>query len=179
MISLPKDIKNSLQKLGLKKGMSVMQFGVEMRGHIASELQGIVGDSGKVYAVDVLPDSLLSIRKFCSDRCYHHVEPIHADFEKFKGVPLPNNSIDCIIIIHAMWRTQNLENTLNEAKRLLKSGGKLFIMDWQEDTKHPIGQLSPQKLNALAAQRHCAASGCKVIERIIFNKHHWGYLLTF
>lgn len=179
MINLPKDIKNSFNKIGLKKGMTIIQFGVEMRGHIASELQERVGETGKVYAVDVLPDSLLSIRKFCSDRCFHSVETVVGDYERPKGVPLDGGIADFVIIIHAMWRTQNVDNTLAEAKRLLKPGGHCYIMDWQEDTKSHIGQLAVKRLNHLAAQRHCAVSGCTEIERIIFNDHHWGFLLTF
>jgi ubiquinone/menaquinone biosynthesis C-methylase UbiE len=179
MISLPKDIRQVLQKTGIKKGMTVIQFGVEMRGHIVSEIQKMVGEKGKVYAIDVLPASLLSIRKFCSDRCMHHVEPVLANYEKIQGVPLPDACADLVIMIHSVWRTADLQSTLAEANRLLKPGGQLLIMDWQSDTRHPIGLLSPNKLSSLSAQRHCAASGCHQIERLIFNENHWAYLLKF
>lgn len=179
MIGIPKDVKDALVHLGLTSGDEVIQFGAQRRGHIAHALAQKVGEKGSVKIVDVIPDELHAVHTFFASRGMHWVDVVQGDFVQKNGVPLPSVSADAIVVVHTVWRHPRHEDVLAEARRLLKPGGKILFLDWQKNTRDPVGVRVNGHLDVLEAQRLCIQSGCERVERILNNERHWGFVMSF
>lgn len=179
MIGLPKDLKDALVYLDIQPGMHVVQFGAQRRGHIADALSKEVGARGKVTVVDVVLDELRAIEMFFASRGVHWVDVAHGDFVKLKGTSIANESVDRVLVVHTAWRHPNHEEVLAEARRILKPGGKILFLDWQKQTKDPLGVQVNGHLDMLEAQRLCIRSGCERVERVLNNDKHWAFVMNF
>lgn len=51
-----------------------------------------------------------------------------------EAVNLPDHSVDKAIISLVLHEVPNLDKAINEAKRILKSGGQLLIVEWEKVT---------------------------------------------
>jgi ubiquinone/menaquinone biosynthesis C-methylase UbiE len=179
MIGIPKDLKDALSRLDVASGMHVIQFGAQRRGHVAHMIAQKVGEKGRVSIVDVIPDELHAMHTFFAAQKMHWVDVVHGDFVEKDGVPMPAHSADRIVVVHTAWRHPRHEDVLAEARRLLKPGGKILFLDWQKNTRDPLGSRVNGHLDVLEAQRLCIQSGCERVERILNNERHWGFVMSF
>ncbi|KAJ1303027.1 hypothetical protein OPQ81_011228 [Rhizoctonia solani] len=97
---------------------------------------GKVGDSGKVYGVDMSEDMLAVAKKNIQARNLANVELIHSSIH---SLPIASNSVDCIIsnCVLNLVPGDEKQVTLQEAYRILKQGGRLAISDILEKKPMP------------------------------------------
>ncbi|MCU0653431.1 MAG: methyltransferase domain-containing protein [Candidatus Pacebacteria bacterium] len=99
-------------------------------------------ENGKVYAVDLLDEPVSALKSKARGRNLKNIEIVKSDVEK-TIVRLLANSLDLVLITNLLFQVRDKKSVLAEAARVLKSGGKLLIVDWSERT-----DLGPaQKLN--------------------------------
>lgn len=179
MVGLPKEIKDAINHLDIQEGMHVIQFGLQRRAHVAHEIAKRVGKEGRVSLVDVLTEDLQAVERQLASQNIHWAHAVEGDFVEINGVPLESNTADRVIIVHTAWRHPSHEQVIQEARRLLKPNGKILFLDWQKETKHPLGKHTHGHLDMLAAQRLCVQSGCQKVERVVNNHDHWGFVMNF
>lgn len=121
-------LKNVLQ-MGLREGMKVGDFGAGS-GHYALAAAKIVGDTGRVYAIDVQEDILVRLRDEAKRRGVKNLETIWADFERAGGTLLKDGALDAVILSNTLFQLERKKDAIAEIKRVLKSGGKLLVVDW-------------------------------------------------
>ncbi len=120
--------ENVLQ-LGLREGMKVGDFGAGS-GHYARAVAAAVGMTGKVYAIDIQEDVLKHLKLNTHERHQGTIETLWGDMEKLGGTHLRDASLDAIILANTLFQVENRFGCLGEIKRVLKSGGKLMVIDW-------------------------------------------------
>lgn len=179
MIGIPKDVQEALSHLDLTPGMHVVQFGAQRRGHIAHAVAQRVGAKGGVSVVDVIPEELHAMHTFFASHGMPWVDVVQGDFVIAGGVPLKSGTADCVIVVHTAWRHPSHEEVIAEARRLVKPGGKILFLDWQKNTRDPLGARVNGHLDVLEAQRLCIQSGCERVERVLNNERHWGFVMSF
>jgi ubiquinone/menaquinone biosynthesis C-methylase UbiE len=129
------DPQKNIAELGIGNGMKVVDLGAGS-GFYAIEAAKKVGPSGRVYAVDVQKDLLDKVKNGAGVAGLHNIEVVWGNIEKLGGTKLREAIADRVIISNTLFQIApaDRENLALETKRLLKSGGKLLLVDWDKDS---------------------------------------------
>lgn len=116
----------------IKPGQKVADFGCGP-GYFSLPAAEAVGEGGMVYAFDVLPSALEAIAGRVKIKNIDNVIAKRVNLEKESGTGLENDSVDWVILKDVLFQNKNKKSILKEAKRILKSGGNVLIMEWNEN----------------------------------------------
>ncbi|OGO24583.1 MAG: hypothetical protein A2Z28_07235 [Chloroflexi bacterium RBG_16_51_9] len=147
------DAKTVLKTIGLKAGDVFLDAG-SGSGYLSLAASEIVGEKGKVYAVDIDEPSIDILKKEISDRKIKNIESIVADMTD--KTPLATHSIDiCLManVLHGFVENQETTGVMIEITRVLKFGGTLAIVEFKKTRDIPGPplnvKLSPQQVAAV------------------------------
>lgn len=123
--------ENILKEAGLKRGAWVADFGCGA-GAWTIPAAIMVGNCGKVYALDIL-NHMLEITGSKAQRLgLKNIKLIRTDLERFPLQEIKSASCDLVIISNILFQLKNKKNFLKNAKRVIKKSGHLLIIDWQK-----------------------------------------------
>ncbi len=120
-----------LDQLDMLANASVADFGCGS-GFFSLAFARAVGEKGVVYALDILPSSLEAVSSRAKALGLKNVVAKRANLEREGGSGLPDGSLDWVILKDVLFQNRNKPIMLWEAYRVLKPGGFLFIMEWNE-----------------------------------------------
>ena len=164
----PKKILND--NLQLNRRMVAADFGCGS-GEWAMALSSILED-GKVYAIDLLEEPLSALRGKLKNKNIQNVEIVKADVEKTISRLLAN-SLDLVLMTNLLFQVKDKKEIFSEAYRVLKSGGKILIIDWLESAKiGPAEKISDKVIKNLAK-----SLGFKIINEFNAGNFHFGLIL--
>ena len=105
---------------------------------------------GKVYAVDILEEPLSALKSKAEIQKVYNIETINSNVEK--GIKLPDLSCDLVLLTNLLFQVDDKKRVLTEAKRVLKKGGKILVVDWlPEALQGPReGRVSPDEVKKIA-----------------------------
>ena len=126
-------------RIGLGRGMRVADFGCGRTGHFVFTAARTVEDIGVVYAVDILKEVLENMRSRMRTEGFSNVQIVWSDVEAVGKTPIPAGSLDVCFFVNVLSQLKNQVSALAEAKRLLKNGGQVVVVDWRKK----IGPLGP------------------------------------
>jgi ubiquinone/menaquinone biosynthesis C-methylase UbiE len=116
--------KNILKEVGIKPGFRVLDYGCGP-GSYTVPLAGLVGESGKVYALDIHPLAIRKVKGIASKRQLANVETILSDCQ----TGLPDNSLDVVLLYDIFHHLSDPDRILKELHRVLKPDGVLSFSD--------------------------------------------------
>ena len=136
--------KKTLATLGLKKGMSVADFGCGY-GTFAIAAAEIVGKSGKVYAIDMDPKMLRAVSERASKKRLKNVTPILADISTMKKWREP--LVDFLLLANIIHGTKSKVRLLKAARDTLRLNGIIAILNWnvEKTPRGPPMRMRPTK----------------------------------
>ena len=114
--SLPR--KNILKEVGIKPGFYVLDYGCGPGSYIIP-LAELVGESGKIYALDIHPLAIQKVKDIASKKQLTNVETILSDCQ----TGLPDNALDAVLLYDAFHHLSAPEAVLKELHRVLKPAG--------------------------------------------------------
>lgn len=168
--------QDNVLQLGLREGMKVADLGTGT-GHYARAAAGVVGHSGRVYAVDVHEDVLKHLKLNSHVHHQHIIETIWGDVEKVGGTHLRDQSIDAAILANILFQIENRFGLLNEIRRILKPGGKLLVVDWAGG----YGGMGPADHHVVSehdAEAFFITGGFHKVKSFRAGPHHYGIVFT-
>ena len=168
--------RENVLQLSLREGMKVGDFGAGS-GHYARAAAAIVGYSGKVYAIDVQEDVLKHLKINTHERHHSIIETIWGDIEKSGGTRLRDASLDAIILANTLFQTKDRAGLLAEMKRVIKSGGKLLVVDWA-GSYGGIGPLPEHVVTERDAEEFFIKNGFYKEKSFRAGPHHYGIIFT-
>jgi ubiquinone/menaquinone biosynthesis C-methylase UbiE len=118
-------------------------------GYLSIPIADWLGAPGIVYAVD-LQLEMLEILKKKLHRGKKNLCKIELLQGKADCVPLPNRSADLVLLANLWHELDSPEAALREARRLLRPGGKLAILDWRADFSAPPGPPQEHRISDVA-----------------------------
>jgi len=113
-----------LEEIGIEPGFHVLDYGCGPGSYIVP-LAEFVGESGKIYALDIHPLAIQSVKGIASNRQLTNVEAIHSDCK----TGLPDNSVDVVLLYDILHDLDEPDGVLEELHRVLKPSGILSFSD--------------------------------------------------
>ena len=113
-----------LEEVGIEPGFHVLDYGCGPGSYIVP-LVGLVGKSGRIYAVDIHPLAIQSVKGIASRRQLTNVETICSDCK----TGLPDHSVDVVLLYDILHDLDEPDGVLEELHRVLKPSGILSLSD--------------------------------------------------
>lgn len=157
------------QQLQLRRDTIAADFGCGS-GEWALALAKIL-DHGKVWAVDLLEEPLSAARSRAKIAGLQNIEFVKGDIEKL--VPrLPADALDLVLMTNLLFQVGDIGAVFGEAKRVLKAGGKVLVVDWKGGVRvGPAEKLPPEKAKEVAAR-----AGFELIGEFDAGNFHYGLI---
>lgn len=166
--------KNLIQ-FGISEGMYIADFGAG-NGYYAFLLARKVGDSGRVYCIDIQGDILKKILREAEEQNLQNIEIITSDVEKEKGSTLPANSVDVVLIANTFFQIDHKDKVAHEAHRILKTKGRLLFIEWA-DSFAGMGPHKDHVIKKEEALKIFKDAGFVLDREIDAGEHHYGLVL--
>lgn len=125
------DPDSIIMQAGIEKGNAIADFGCGP-GFFSIPLAKAVGEEGRVFALDVLPQALETVKSKMRNSAVANIVTIRANIEKEKGSKLQEASMDWVILKDVLFQNQNKNIIVAETNRVLKPGGKVVVVEWNE-----------------------------------------------
>ena len=131
--------------------------------------------SGRVYAIDVQEEVLSALKTKVEMEKINNIKVVKADLEQSLGSSIQNNLLDLILMTNLLFQVKDKKGILGEAKRILRSGGRLVLVDWKPDS--PFGP-QDNRLSLSEAKEMAQALGLTAEKELNVGAYHWGLILA-
>lgn len=132
---------NILKEVGIKPGFHVLDFGCGPGSYIIP-LAELVGESGKVYALDIHPLAIQRVQDIASKKQLTNVETILSDCQ----TGLPDNTLDAVLLYDIFHNLSDPDGVLEELHRVLKPDGILSFSDHHMKEKEIVAEIIKDQL---------------------------------
>lgn len=116
--------ENILQEVIIEPGFYILDYGCGP-GSYSIAASKLVGDTGKVYALDIHPLAIKHLQEIASKKGLSNIEVIQSDCE----TGLPDCSVDLILLYDVFHHLDYSYEILKELSRILKPNGILSFSD--------------------------------------------------
>ena len=120
----------TLEPLQLKQGMDAAELGCGGHGHFVFPMAKLVGQSGRIYAVDIRKPALNLIERQAQLEKISQIVPIWSDIEEVGATDILPSSLQRATLLNTLHQVKNQLGALREARRLLADEGLLLVVDW-------------------------------------------------
>jgi len=116
-----------IKAIELKRGQNIADIGAG-GGYFSLRFAKIVGNEGKVYAVDTNPKFLQFIKNIANEKKLNNIITILAN----KKLNLPEEKLDFIFMRNITHHISNRVEYFKGLKRFLKPSGKVIIIEYRK-----------------------------------------------
>lgn len=157
---------------GLSMGQTVVDLGAGS-GFYATAAAKLTGDTGNIYVVDVMDSALDHVSAEARLRGYRSIKTIRADLEKDDVSEVPTGCADMVVLANVIHQLNNRKSLFALAYRMLKTGGKLVVVDWNTFPS-PIGPSISSRVDEGEVSQTAAHSSFKPAGKLTTDKYHYG-----
>jgi ubiquinone/menaquinone biosynthesis C-methylase UbiE len=160
-----------LSHIGLRPGMTFADIGCG-GGFFAVPAARMVGKKGKVYGVDANPASIAALEE---QAAAEGLTNLSLTVARAEDAVVCERCADFVFFGIALHDFQDPSQVLENARRIIKPGGKLIDLDWKKEGI-PLGPPAHIKFDEAKASRLIEAAGFKVATVADSGLYH--YLIT-
>ena len=111
-----------LSEIDIKRGFVILDYGCGP-GSYSVVAARLVGETGKVYALDIHPLAIEKVKTAASKKGLTNVETIQSD----GATGLDSESVDVVLLCDILHHLSERDAVLKELYRVLKPKGKVFL----------------------------------------------------
>lgn len=153
---------------------SVADFGAGS-GFLSKAAAALV-PQGSVFAIEIHREIVARLARDAEEAHLSNLHPLWGDIELSGGTRLDNESVNFVVISNVLFHLDDKIGCINEAKRILKPGGRLLLVDWSESFGG-IGPAPQAVVSKQMAEELCARAGfTKVSDTLPGGDHHYALL---
>lgn len=168
--------EDNIAMLGLHEGLVVADLG-SGTGAYTILLARKVGETGRVYAVEVQKEFLSNIKTLAAENGLKNIEVIWGDIERPGGTKIKDDSVDAVVVSNVLFQAEDKPGLVREAKRILKTGGKLLFIDWSASFKG-MGPTESMIIPKDIARDLFKKEGFVLTKDFQTGDHHYGLLMV-
>lgn len=164
-----------LLEAGLKPGMQVADLGCG-NGFFTLPAAAIAGDAGRVWAVDVLEESLSKIMSLARISGRKNIRTLCYDLDSASPSSIEPLSCDFAIIGKVLPQLTQPQNFIREIYRALKTGAWVLLVEWKKE-RTPLGPPYESRISTENAKQHFVKQGFKFARELAADNYHYALLL--
>lgn len=168
------DPRHNIEQLGISDGAVIADLGAGS-GFYTIEAARAVLPTGRVYAVDVQKDLLERLKKEAQRQHLSNIEVLSGNLETLGGSKVRESSCDVCIASNILFMLDDKKTFLLEAKRILKSHGRLLLIDWSASFSG-MGPHADHVVYKDDAQKMALGIGFVFEKEIHAGTHHYGII---
>jgi SAM-dependent methyltransferase len=161
-----------MKALALRPGEVVADIGAGS-GYFTLRFARAVGDTGRVYAVDISPDMIRHVNRRVRDAGVRNVVSVLADPD---DPLLPDASVDRFVIVDTWHHVEDQAKYLALMKRMLRPGGQVVHIDFQK-RELPLGPPLEMKIAREDLVKQMEGAGFRLAAEHMFLPYQ--YFLVF
>jgi ubiquinone/menaquinone biosynthesis C-methylase UbiE len=123
-----------------------------------------------------MEQALESVRSRAKIQGLFNIETRRCNLENPSGSGLIINSIDLVVLANILFQSSKKLDIIKEAKRVLKKGGEMVIIDWQPDK--PMGPPKDLIASQDTIKKMAQAEGLIFKKEITVDVYHWGMIFS-
>jgi ubiquinone/menaquinone biosynthesis C-methylase UbiE len=136
-----------LEKLNLNKKMVAADFGCGSGGWAIPLAKKIKW----VFAIDIQQEPLSALRSRMRMEKVFNIDPLKGNVEG--KTTLISESCDLVLMTNLLFQVDEIKKVFEEAKRVLKKGGEILVVDWKESAEvGPEKRVSVEKVKEVAKE---------------------------
>ncbi len=117
------NIQRDLKKIPVKEGMVIVDYGCGP-GRYTIPIAKLVGPKGKVFAVDIQPLAIKTIKEKAARESLTNIEAVLVDSY---DTGIQGSSIDLVLLLDTLHMINDRQALFRELHRLLKPDGLIFM----------------------------------------------------
>lgn len=148
---------NIVKEVGIEPGFHVLDYGCGPGSYIVP-LAKLVGESGKIYALDIHPLAIQMVQDIAARKGLRNIETVHSDC----ATGLENGAIDVVLLYDTYHDVTNPDGVLEELHRVLKPDSVLSLTDHHMKEDEILSQITRNNLFVLSRKGKKTYSFSKV-----------------
>ncbi len=168
--------QSNIEHLNLNHGMKVADIGTGS-GVYAFLASKLVGENGKVYAVDIQHELLSKLRTESKRQNIHNIDFVWGDAEEKAGLKIKDATVDVAIVSNVLFQVEDKRGMIFEAARLLKPTGKILVIDWT-DSFGGLGPMPNDVFSKEEARSLLTEAGLSFLKEFDAGAHHYGFIFV-
>jgi len=172
------DPENILKDAGLHKGDTFLDAG-SGDGYFSVAASSVVGESGKVYAVDIFREAIERLEHEIAQKHIHNITTFVSDIAD--GVPIEDKSVDMALmadVLHGFVTSKEVDDSLREIARTIKEKGKLLVVDFKK-MQPPPGPPMSIRMTQEEVESVIGSYGFKMERAREVSPYHYGVVFVF
>ncbi len=165
-----------IDKIVVNNNDKIADLGCGSFGYFVFPLAKRIGKHGKVYAVDIIKNNLESIKNMARTDNLTQIETIWSNLEVYNGTKIQSESLDAILLVGLLHQSDKHLDILKESVRMLKTGGRLLIVEWNEDD-FVFGNNDVKRISQNKIKEDLAQFSLTMKEEFVAGEYHYGLLL--
>lgn len=161
-----------IEALALREGEAVADIGAGS-GYFTLRFAHHVGETGRVYGVDIDPQMIRHLNRRVRDAGLRNVHTILAEPD---DPLLPDRSVDRFVVVDTWHHIEDQAKYLGLMKKMLKPGGQVVMIDFQKK-ELPVGPRVSMKIAREDLIRQLEANGFRLAKEHTFLPYQ--YFLVF
>lgn len=158
-----------VRALAVRAGDTIADIGAGT-GYFSIPLAAAAGAQGKVYAVDAQSEMLAHLRQKLRDDAVSNIELVHAEGD---ATGLPDAGCNLVFLANVWHEFPDRAAVSREAKRILKAGGRIAILDWRPDVEREAGPPLEHRISASDALDELCSAGFVRTTHVNTGKYSW------